>query len=213
MVTRLLEPEFKLALNLPFLNLLYDLWTTDTGKKCVLGASLSFIGSDWSFHHIALLVTVFNGSHGSYLVKNMMLSRIVKLYGVSIGAMAQFLMSDTDPSAPKVSKLFEDSAPRHTCPDLFTGWGCARMWSQLETICVVDPDTNVTTKQRRVFTMREHSQKALIWLKKVRSLNNYFKTPQRVDRLTKIQRFYGLPELTAMVDCDTRVASTVTLSQ
>ncbi|KAE9314152.1 hypothetical protein PR003_g19324 [Phytophthora rubi] len=152
MVTRLLEAEFKLAHNLPFLNLLHDLWTTDTGKKGVLGASLPFIGSDWSFHRITLLVTVVNGSHGSYLVKDMKLSRIAKLYGVFISAMAQFLMSDTAPSVRKVSKLFEDLVPvdcaihvLNLC--LVYGLG---MRENVESI--YDQDTNVTTKPRRVCT-------------------------------------------------------------
>lgn len=48
-------------------------------------------------------------------------------------------------------------------------------------------------------------------MKKVRALNNYFKTPQRVERLLTVQRHFGLPELSAIFDVDTRVASTVTL--
>ncbi|KAE8878745.1 hypothetical protein PF002_g27821 [Phytophthora fragariae] len=50
-------------------------------------------------------------------------------------------------------------------------------------------------------------------IKKVRALNNYFNTPQRFDRLTEMQRYYGLPELSTIVDCDTRVVSTVSLFQ
>ncbi|KAG3159351.1 hypothetical protein PI126_g7447 [Phytophthora idaei] len=108
-VMRSLKQEFWLAYKLPFLNLLHDLWTNGTGKKGAIGASISVIDSTWRFRHIALLVTVFDGSHESDVAKTMILARILKLHGVEIELMTLFLMSDTRASACKVSKMFEDA--------------------------------------------------------------------------------------------------------
>ncbi|KAF1773665.1 hypothetical protein GQ600_18839 [Phytophthora cactorum] len=111
MVVRLLDIEFRLKFKMPFLNLIHDLWTTGTGKKGVIGTSISFIDSNRDFRHFAMLVRILNDFHESKLVKEMIMSRIAELYGVTIDGMAQFLMSDTAPSARKVSKLFDDAIP------------------------------------------------------------------------------------------------------
>ncbi|KAG4045212.1 hypothetical protein PC123_g19375 [Phytophthora cactorum] len=111
MVARLLDIEFRLKFKMPFLNLIHDLWTTGTGKKGVIGTSISFIDSNRDFRHFAMLVRILNYFHESKLVKEMIMSRIAELYGVAIDGMAQFLMSDTAPSTRKVSKLFEDAIP------------------------------------------------------------------------------------------------------
>ncbi|KAL3668462.1 hypothetical protein V7S43_006545 [Phytophthora oleae] len=68
-------------------------------------------------------------------------------------------------------------------------------------------------KQRQVCTPGGPFPEGAALVKKTRARHNYFKTPQRVERLLNVQRHYGLPELSAMVDCDTRVASTVKLYQ
>ncbi|KAE8984529.1 hypothetical protein PR003_g24858 [Phytophthora rubi] len=97
--------------------------------------------------------------------------------------MTQFLMSDTAPSARKVSKLFEDSVPvdcaMHVL-NLCLVYGLG-MRENGESIYVVDPNTNVMTKQRRVCTMGGAFPEGAALVYKVRSLYNYFKTPQRVD--------------------------------
>ncbi|ETK74736.1 hypothetical protein L915_18531, partial [Phytophthora nicotianae] len=66
----------------------------------------------------------------------------------------------------------------------------------------------VTEAAADVYARRSISQR-----RKAGEANNYFKTPQHVERLLRVQQAYGLPELSAMVNCDTRVASTVTLFQ
>ncbi|OWY91648.1 hypothetical protein PHMEG_00039684, partial [Phytophthora megakarya] len=215
MTAQLLKVELQCAFKLPFLNLMHDLWPTGTEKKSAIGTSFSFIDNNWNFRHIALLVTIFSKTHESEVVKRKITSRILKLYGIDIGPMAQFLMSDTTPSARKVSKLFEDSVPvdcamhaLNLC--LLYGLG---MRENFETIYVVDPDTNVSTKTRRVCTLGGPFLEGAELVRKARGLNNYFSTPQRCDRLKEVQRFFGLPELSPMVDCDTRVASTVMLYQ
>ncbi|KAF1790740.1 hypothetical protein GQ600_22552 [Phytophthora cactorum] len=162
-VMRSLKQEFRLAYILPFLNLLHDLWTNGTGKKGAIGASISAIDSTWRFCHIALLVTVFNGSHESDVAKTMILARILKLHGVEIKLMTLFLMSDTRASACKVSKLFEDA--------------------------VAVDNTMHVLNLRLVYGLG---------MRKERGLNNYFKTPQRGERPTKVQQLYGLPDLKSM---------------
>ncbi|KAG3094752.1 hypothetical protein PI124_g16184 [Phytophthora idaei] len=215
MVARLLDIEFRLKFKMPFLNLIHDLSTTGTGKKGVIGTSISFVDSNRDFRHFAMLVRILNDFHESKLVKEMIMSRIAELYGVAIDGMAQFLMSDTAPSARKVSKLFEDAIPvdctmyvLNLC--LVCGLG---MRETVETFYVIYSTTNLAEKHRRMCTLGGPFSEGAALAKKVRGLINYFKSPQRVERLTKVQRFYGLPEVSTMVNCDTRIASTVTLFQ
>ncbi|KAI9995973.1 hypothetical protein PInf_013151 [Phytophthora infestans] len=106
-------------------------------------------------------------------VKALITSRIEKFYGISIEGMAQFTMSDTTPSAKK----------------------------NTETVYIVDPETNLQKKERRVCTLDGPFPEGDALIRKARGLNNHFNTPQRL--------FFGLPELSPMVDCDTRVASSV----
>ncbi|KAG1693319.1 hypothetical protein DVH05_023783 [Phytophthora capsici] len=87
------------------------------------------------------------------------------------------------------------------------------MRENTESVYVMDSATNMQKKERRVCTVGGPFPEGARLIKKVRSLNNYFNSPQRVERLTKLQQFYGLPELSPIVDCDTRVASSVTLFQ
>ncbi|EEY62241.1 uncharacterized protein PITG_14162 [Phytophthora infestans T30-4] len=160
--------------------------------KGIVGTSVSFINRNWDYCNLALLVTVHNGSHAS----------------------SEFTMSDTTPSARKVSKLFEDSIPTdctmhvlNLC--LLYGMG---MRENTEPVYVMDSATNMQKKERRVCTVGGPFPEGARLIKKVWSLNNYFNSPQRVERLTKLQ-FYSLPESSPIVDCDTRVASSVTLFQ
>ncbi|KAI9983053.1 hypothetical protein PInf_006970 [Phytophthora infestans] len=80
MAATMLKDEFKAAFGLPFLKVLHDSCTTDSGKKGV-------IDSD----HVQ--------------------DQNEKFYGIAIEEMAQLTMSDTPPSAKKVSKLFKDFTP------------------------------------------------------------------------------------------------------
>ncbi|KAI9994682.1 hypothetical protein PInf_011508 [Phytophthora infestans] len=206
MVKKKLKEEFEAAYRLPFLNLLHDSCTTGNNKKGIVGTSVSLINRNWDYCNLALLVTVHNGSHASSEVKTLMTSRIEALYGISIADMAQFTMSGTTPSARKVSKLFEDSIPTdctmhvlNLC--LLYGMG---MEANTESVYVMDPATNMQKKERRVCTVGGPFPEGARLIKKVRSFNNYFNSPQRVERLTKLQQFYSLPELSPIVDCDTR---------
>ncbi|ETN00859.1 hypothetical protein PPTG_17709 [Phytophthora nicotianae INRA-310] len=87
------------------------------------------------------------------------------------------------------------------------------MRENAKTYHLVNPVTNLLQKQRHVCTPGGPFPEGAKLVKKTRDLNNYFKTPQRVERILRVQQHYGLPDLSAMVDCDTRVASTVTLFQ
>ncbi|KAI9982976.1 hypothetical protein PInf_006827 [Phytophthora infestans] len=84
MAATMLKDEFKAAFGLPFLKVLHDSCTTDSGKKGV-------IDSD----HVQ--------------------DQNEKFYGIAIEEMAQLTMSDTPPSAKKVSKLFKDFTPTDLC--------------------------------------------------------------------------------------------------
>ncbi|ETL81399.1 hypothetical protein L917_18262 [Phytophthora nicotianae] len=140
---------------------------------------------------VALLVTVCNESHDSGVVQKKISSRIVELCDVDIGCMAHFVMSDTAPAARKLPKLYEDAVPvdcsmyvLNLC--LVYGLG---MRENVKTCHVVNPVPNLLQKQRQMCTPGGPFPKG-----------------------AKLQA-YGLPELSAMVNCDTRVASTVTLFQ
>lgn len=109
MTKRLMEMEYTSAYKRPFLNLMHDMWTVGTGKKDVIGTSMSSIDKDWTFRNVALLVTVFNESHDSGAVQKKISSRIEELYDVDIDCMAHFVMSDTAPADRKVSKLYGDA--------------------------------------------------------------------------------------------------------
>ncbi|KAG3035188.1 hypothetical protein PC120_g931 [Phytophthora cactorum] len=163
MVARLLDIEFRLKFKMPFLNLIHDLWTTGTGKKGVIGTSISFIDSNRDFRHFAMLVRILNYFHESKLVKEMIMSRIAELYGVAIDGMAQFLMSDTAPSTRKVSKLFEDAIPVDY------------------TMYVLNLRLRSTVGCAYLVGFSEGAALA----KKVRGLIDYFKCPERVERLKK----------------------------
>ncbi|KAG3023420.1 hypothetical protein PC119_g8911 [Phytophthora cactorum] len=141
------------------------------GKKNVVGTSACFINKNWYFCGLALLVTAYNSSHESAKLKALITLRVEQLYHVNIEPMVQFTMSDITPSVRKISNL-EDT----------------------ETVYVFDTDTQTQKNERRVCTVGGPFPKGETLIKKVRSLNNYFNTPQRVERLTKVQRYYGLPE-------------------
>eukprot|EP00644_Phytophthora_capsici_P003023 jgi/Phyca11/103287/e_gw1.7.720.1 len=169
-------------------------------EKDAIGTSMSFIDKDWNFRTVALLVTIFNESHDS--------------------ASCTTLTSDPWPTSScqirsQVSKLYED-AVQVDCAmhvlNLCLVYGLG-MRENVKTCHVVNPATNLLQKQRQVCTPGGPFPDGAKLVKKTRDLNNYFKTPQRVERLQRVQQHYGLPELGAMVDCDTRVASTVTLFQ
>ncbi|KAI9981426.1 hypothetical protein PInf_009178 [Phytophthora infestans] len=129
--------------------------------------------------------------------------------------MAHFVMSDTAPADRKVSKLYGDAVPvdcsMHVL-NLCLVYGLG-MRENVKTCHVVNPVTNLLQKQRQVCTPGGPFPEGAALVKKTPDLSNYFKTPQRVERPLRVQQHYGLPELAAMVDCDTRVASTVTLLQ
>ncbi|KAG2825773.1 hypothetical protein PC111_g9251 [Phytophthora cactorum] len=143
----------------------------EAGKKNVVGTSACFINKNWYFCGLALLVTAYNSSHESAKLKALITLRVEQLYHVNIEPMVQFTMSDITPSVRKISNL-EDT----------------------ETVYVFDTDTQTQKNERRVCTVGGPFPKGETLIKKVRSLNNYFNTPQRVERLTKVQRYYGLPE-------------------
>lgn len=50
-------------------------------------------------------------------------------------------------------------------------------------------------------------------MKKVRKLNNYFTTTNRIARLEEVQKFFQYPVLKTKVDVEVRVASTITVFQ
>ncbi|KAG2773414.1 hypothetical protein PC116_g16912 [Phytophthora cactorum] len=194
---------------------MHDNCTTGSGKKGLLGSSARFINKKWEFCNIALFITVHNGSRASGKVKVRITSRIEALFRIDSEAMAQFTMSDTASSVHKVSKIFEDSLPTDCTMhvrSLCLQYGMD-MRKNYETVYVVAPDTNKQKKELCLFSVGGPFPGFAALIKKVRNLNNYFNSPQRVERLTKVQQFYDLPELSPIVDCDTRVASSATLFQ
>ncbi|KAI9995352.1 hypothetical protein PInf_012409 [Phytophthora infestans] len=96
-------------------------------------------------------------------------------------------MSDTAPSAKKVSKLFEDSLPTDCTMHVLNlclvyGMG---MRENYETVYLLNPTTNKPKKERRLCTVGGPFPERATLIKKVRSLNNYFNSPQRAEHLAK----------------------------
>ncbi|KAL3673973.1 hypothetical protein V7S43_001658 [Phytophthora oleae] len=213
--SKLLLREFGLAHRAPFLNLLHDTWTTANGKKGALGTSVRWIDETWTFREVALLVSVAFGSHASADMQRMFCSRVKKLYGLDIDTMTQFAVSNTTPSARKVSKLFEDALPTdyymhviNLCLQYALG-----IRENKETVSVYDPITNTNKREKRYCTIGGAFEEGRLLGRRVRDLNNYFSTEQRCQRLEEVQGFYSLPKLAITLDCETRVAYTVRLFQ
>ncbi|KAE8898609.1 hypothetical protein PF002_g30943 [Phytophthora fragariae] len=215
MVSSFLKSEFERAHNIPFLNFHHDLWTSDYGTQGVVGGSACFIDHQWRFWTIALITTVDNGSHEACRLRRLMSDRIKELYDLDIDAMAQFTVSDTANAtkSKKVSRLFAESV-QTDCTihvlNLCLNYGVG-LRDNTESVYLVDPVTQLARKKKRVCTPRggfDESHKLMI---KVRALNNYFSTPQRVNRLKEIQGYHGLPALETIDDGDTRVATITTM--
>ncbi|KAF1787333.1 hypothetical protein GQ600_10774 [Phytophthora cactorum] len=173
---RLLEEEFEFAHRFPFLNLLHDLCTTSNGKRSLVGS----------------------GSHNSAKVETIITLRIAELYGLAIDCMTQFLMSDTTPSARKISKLYDDTVQLDCTMHVLNlcrvyGLGVPE---NVKNVCIGDPETNISAKQRRVCTPGEGASLVI----KVRGLNNYFNTPQGTGRFTKGAATLRTSELSPIVD-------------
>ncbi|KAE9331295.1 hypothetical protein PR003_g15077 [Phytophthora rubi] len=187
MTKGLLMREFKAVLGLPFLNLHHDGWTTANGRVGATGTLASFIDASWTFHEVALLLTVGHTSHASADVHKMICSRMKSVYEVDIDPMIQFTILDTTASARKVSKLFEDSQPTdctmHTlnlCLQYAMG-----MRENKETVEVFDPKTNSRKREQRYVTVGGVFEEGRDLVKR----------------------------LAPTLDCDTRVAFTVKLFQ
>ncbi|OWZ14249.1 hypothetical protein PHMEG_00012303 [Phytophthora megakarya] len=214
-VAKILLREFELAHHAPFLNLLHDTWTTANGKKGALGTSIRWIDETWTFREVALLVSVAFGSHASADMQRMICTRVKQLYGLDIDTMAQFAVSDTTPSARKVSNLFEEALPTdcymhviNFCLEYALG-----IRENKDTVVVYDPSTNTKKREKRYCTVGGVFEEGRLLIRRVRDLNNYFCTEQRCQRLGEVQAFYSLPKLTTALDCETRVAYTVRLFQ
>ncbi|KAE9334371.1 hypothetical protein PF008_g13991 [Phytophthora fragariae] len=105
MTKGLLMREFKAVLGLPFLNLHHDGWTTANGRVGATGTLASFVDASWTFHEVALLLTVGHNSHASADVHKMICSRMKSVYEVDIDPIIQFTILDTTASARKVQAL------------------------------------------------------------------------------------------------------------
>ncbi|OWZ10043.1 hypothetical protein PHMEG_00017169 [Phytophthora megakarya] len=138
---------------------------------------------------IALLDTVSNGSHASMRLKTLNNSRVLDLFDVVIDTISQFTVLDTTNVARKISKLSEDSVQTdcsmqtlNLCLTYAMG-----MREHIETVRMLDKKSGGAFPKGAVF------------IKKLPAINNFFNTPQRVARVTKIQLQYGLPELATRI--------------
>lgn len=165
----------------------------------------------WSFRHIALLAFAKNDGHDAVFVAAAIKHRCVDAFQMDIDSVARFAMSDTTASARNVSLQFDDTLQTDCCMhilNLCIGYGVGlkentrRMFtgdgSEREKVsCVVTPDGPLP-------------QGAEV-IKKLRALNNHFKSPQRPDRLKELQAKLGYPSLRPIVDVDMHVASSCLL--
>lgn len=189
LVSSFLKSEFERAHNIPFLNFHHDLWTSDYGTQGVVGGSACFIDHQWRFWTIALITTVDNGSHEACRLRRLMSDRIKDLYDLDIDAMAQFTVSDTANAAKKVSRLFAESVQTDCTMhvlNLCLNYGVG-LRDNTESVYLVDPVTQLARKKKRVCTPGGEFDEGRKLIIKVRALNNYFSTPQRVNRLKEIQ--------------------------
>ncbi|KAG3090588.1 hypothetical protein PI125_g17661 [Phytophthora idaei] len=105
------------------------------------------------------------GSHHSTKVKTLITSRVADLYGLTIACMAQFLVSDTTPNTRKISKLFYD-AVQLDCTMHVLNFCLVYGLGMRENVYIVDTETNIPVKQRRVCTPGAPFQKVRPWSRK-----------------------------------------------
>jgi len=210
--SQLFAEEFQEMHGTGFMTVEHDLWT-NSSKNCIVGASCSFIDRRWRPRHLALLAQVKSDGHYSEEVAQLVDEELKDRFGLDVNRMARFTISDTAAAARKISREF-DSKLQTDCAmralNLCIGYGIG-LKENVRNVYVLDPETEVYVKTRRVVTEGGAFPEGGVVIRKLRALNSYFKSPERVARLTEVQQFHKLPDLAALIDVDVRVASTIKL--
>jgi len=209
LVSDLLRNEHDLAFGIKFMSVQHDAWTSRT-KSGVIGASAAFIDHRWRFRHIALLAGAKNDGHHADEVSQLIIDRCAELFRISLPSVTQYMVSDTTASARKVSELFDDSQQTDCAMhrlNLCIAYGIG-LKENTRTASEVMPATGERIKVTRVVTKGGALREGRAVVKKLRALNNFFSTSQRIHRLQSLQSAHGFPRLAAMTDVDVRVGST-----
>jgi hypothetical protein len=208
--SELFEDEFKRLHGTPFMTVEHDLWT-NSSKNGIVGASWSFIDHKWQLRRLALLAEANNDRHLSEEVAGVLDDQLKTRYRLDVNKMARFVISDTAAAARKFSKQF-DAALQTDCTmhalNLCIGYGTGLKEY------VKDPKTNTFVKRRVVVTKGGSFPEGGVIVRKLRAINHFFassRLPERVARLTNVQKFHTLPVLAALIDVDVREASTIKL--
>jgi hypothetical protein len=211
-VARLIQHEHELLGGVRFLNLLHDAWTSNNTDG-IIGASIAFLDHTWRFRHIAVMAFVKNDGHDACSVAATIKERMSVSLGLDMDTLVKYAVSDTTPAARNVSLQFDD-ALQTDCSmhmlNLCIGYGIG-MKENTRIRSLIDGDSNKTKKARCVVTEGGALPEGASVIRKLRALNNFFNSPQRVDRLRKLQDSLCLPTLKTVVDVDVRVASTCNL--
>ncbi|KAG1704526.1 hypothetical protein DVH05_005456 [Phytophthora capsici] len=211
-VSSLLQVEHEALLGLPFLNLMHDSWT-NLSQDGIVGASIAFLDRSWNPRHIALLATAKNDGHESVEVKDLIDTGCSERFGIRVDSMVKFTISDTAPAAKKISKEFDTTLASDCVMHVLNlcilyGLGLRDNWKMKK------PEGDESGKKRRtIVTPGGAFPKGASLVKKVRKLNNYFTTTNRIARLEEVQKFFQYPVLKTKVDVEVRVASTITVFQ
>jgi hypothetical protein len=90
--------------------------------------------------------------------------------------------------------------------NLCIGYGIG-LKENMKTKRTVDPITGTTTTVKEAVSEGGPLPEGADVIRKLRSLNNYFCTPKRREKLARIQDAHALPLLSPLLDVDVRVAS------
>lgn len=173
----LLRDENAKCLGAPFLSVQHDAWTSVT-KGGVIGASAVFIDHRWRFRYLALLAGAKNDGHQARQVAKLITDRCTELFGVSVPARAQYIVSDTTASARKVSETFGGSVQTDCAMhrlNLCIAYGIG-LKENTKTTMTTNQNTGQREKIARIVTQDGALPEGGAVIKKMRVLNNFFST-------------------------------------
>jgi hypothetical protein len=200
LASKYLQSEFELALRLPFLAMLHDLWTNASTVN-VVGVTAMFIDFKWRLVTLFLLAALNPSGHAAKSVADLVKLEVNTRYGFDMNAYARFTVSDTTGSARNVSDHFEntdqvDCLMHKLSLCLLYGLGLKENTRQ-DSTCTVTPGGKF--------------EEGLRVVKMLRDLATFFNTPMRLQKLMQLKEVYNLPPVNVAIDAKTRVGYAVTL--
>ncbi|KAG1686484.1 hypothetical protein DVH05_006524 [Phytophthora capsici] len=161
---------------------------------------------------IAVLACVKNDGHNAPGVAKVIESACKARFNLDIRGMTRFTMSDTTPSAKNVADHID--AEQESCSmhhlNLCIGYEIG-LKDNIQTTTVWNEETSSLGKIVTIVTPGGALREEGDVIRKLRNLNNHFKSSKQRAALKNIQEALSYPELEPMTDQDVRVAYTCKL--